>query len=382
MIPAFVKNRRGDTYINQLVYSVKGGLLSAPANQNPLNIDAASSATNPGLTAQAVMESSLEAVTEVYSAIGEFEAFATGLFTGTSGSAAITGTGTRFSTELANGDQIILDPFGATPVTVTVSSVTNATSMTLSAPLSANYTGVVAKLVTNADKVIKSGRLQIYDVVNRRRLMNAPIVLEHIFGTVGKPFYMAEALLLRAQQALQFDFQNKSPLGYIKARYAFEMRKFQQDAMRNPSVSNWLAKQMQRKRSLYPYWLTADPTSSNDPIQIPAGGSIDVFFTPDRNLEMVCYQIIENSSTTGTAGNTSDRYTFEIFDAATERPLQNQPIARPSGTGTAQFPFNLPTALLLEANTKLRVRFNNLVTDAVTNVNMTFHGVANTVDVH
>ncbi len=213
--------------------------------------------------------------------------------------------------------------------------------------------------------------VQITDTTWRRRLMNRPILANHVFGTRLRPFRMLKTLFLEAQAVLQLQFSNRSTVGISNFRISAGGTKFQASAMLTKRVTEHI--KITRHQSLYlqPYWLT-----SNEAVTIPAGGSVDAFFDNTRDIYNALFQIMAQAITTGAAGDTQEIFSFEIFDAATERPLQNQPVTMNTGTGTAEFPYDLPTPICMDPRTQLRVRFTNLITDQPTEVFFTFHGVA------
>ena len=212
--------------------------------------------------------------------------------------------------------------------------------------------------------------VQITDVAFRRRLSNRYVRVNDVFGSNQQPFFLPEALLLEAQQTLLFDFQNNSTAGATSFDFLCERRKFQATVFSRSEVTAYLAEQRKRKLFLNPFWLT-----SNSPITIPAGGSVDAFFTSSRDSYLVHQMIVGGFISSGVAGNTVEGFSAQIFDAKTERPLQNQAVVRSCCCGTPGFPYQLPCGLIQEPNTTIRVRFNNLITDAPTEVFFNFVGV-------
>ena len=89
-----------------------------------------------------------------WSVVSTWIQYQTGTVTFTNGSAAVTGSGTLFTTELVVGDILMLQ---ASPGTVrgTVASITNNTSLTLTASASANSSGAYGRqaVPTSSDDV-------------------------------------------------------------------------------------------------------------------------------------------------------------------------------------------------------------------------------------
>lgn len=213
--------------------------------------------------------------------------------------------------------------------------------------------------------------VSITETMYRRRLMNRAVPVKHVFGDNQNPFFLPESLFLENQGTLQFEFSNPSAAGTANFYEMLEARKFQQVAMMRQSIAEYIGDMRQRKPQLAPYWLTSDAE-----ISIPAGGKATAFFTASRDVTLVLFMSMSFGLTTGVAGDTTELYTVQAFDAESERALQNAPVARTCFGGTAQYPYFLPTALILRPNTKMRLEFTNLVTDQATEVFHTFQGVA------
>ena len=211
----------------------------------------------------------------------------------------------------------------------------------------------------------------ITDSAYRRRLMNRDILVNHVFGTNLTPLFVNESTVLESQQTMLFDFLNNSTVGPTDFQFGLEKRKFQATALSRQQVTDYLNQMRRRKLFLTPYWLTSDA-----PVNIPAAGTRDVFFTTTKDVYVVLFSNISSFISTGVAGDVIEGFTVEMFDAKTERPLFNQPIARSCCSGTAGFPFKLPTGWMVEPNTKIHLRFTNLITDAAIEIFWTFLGVA------
>lgn len=211
----------------------------------------------------------------------------------------------------------------------------------------------------------------ITDTAFRRRYMNRHILVSHIFGSNIQPAFLRETVGLEQQQTLLFEFLNNSTAGSLVFQMALEMRKFQPVSFSRKVVSDYIFDLRQRKTYLSPYWLT-----SEQGVSIPAGGQVNVFFTNQRDVDLVLLGNIASFITTGVAGNVVEGFACEFFDAGTERPLQNQPVVRSCCSGTSAFPFMYPTGQIVEPNTTIRVRMTNLVTDQATTVFFTMFGVA------
>jgi hypothetical protein len=211
----------------------------------------------------------------------------------------------------------------------------------------------------------------VTDTSWRRRLMNREILVNHFFGSNQQPCFFSETILLRGQQTLYLQFANPSIVDATDFRFAFEHRKFQATALSRPQVTQHLAREDRNKLFRTPYWLTSDAA-----ITIPASGTVTAFFTTTRDIITILYSATASFISAGVAGDIVEGFTVRLFDAATDRPLQNQPVARSCCSGSAGFPFVFPTGWMIEPNTKIRAEFTNLITDAATEVFWTFKGVA------
>lgn len=212
--------------------------------------------------------------------------------------------------------------------------------------------------------------LTITDRSYRRQLMNRAILANHIFGTPLNPFFVDTSLWFEGQQDFVLQFFNPSTVGDSTFRLQWEARKFQAGALTKDDVTERIKELRREKTFVNPFWLT-----SNDPIVLPASSRRPAFFTNSRDYFLILTKIMCQVITTGVAGDTQEFISFRLFDAKTDRPLQNQPVTLNTGTGTAAFPYVLPVPLYVEPVQSIRAEFTNLITDAPTEVFFTFHGV-------
>jgi len=275
---------------------------------------------------------------------------------------------------------ILVPPAGQNPLTTPAAA--GAAIPTFSAPvvfeggedgvteiyslMGAHQAGVAADVQARLEVEIK-------DSSYRRFYMNRPILANHVFGTNLNPFFLSESIFLESQQVLNLQFYNRSVAGQSVYRMAMEARKLQASALAQDNVTRRIAEMRRRKTFLTPAWLT-----SRAAIQIPAGGTVPAFFDVPRDYFFYIFEIMASTITTGVAGDTQEVISWEAFDAKTQRPLQDlrRPVTLNTGAGNAQFPFILPTPLLVEPRTTIQINFNNLVTDQPTEVFFTFAGVS------
>ena len=233
------------------------------------------------------------------------------------------------------------------------------------------YSLIGQHLSTDVADVQDRFTVEITETMYRRRLMNRAILARHVFGTTQYPFFLPESLFLENQGTLQFTYSNPSASGAANFYAILEARKFQQVAMMTKSISDYIGDMRQRKQQVCPYWLTSDQA-----VSIPAGGKATVFFTATEDIMLALFFAMAHAISAGVAGDTQEKFTVQFFDAESERPLQNQPVAWNCAAGSAQRPYVLPTALMMNSNTRMRAEFTNLITDAATEVFYTFHGAA------
>lgn len=300
MIATWVTDRNGSVYLNQAQRYVKGSIF-VPQNE-PIVTPAATlvaGTLNPGISPIQIIDSPQDALSELFSMIGEHAA--------------------------------------------------------------ADPADVQARLF-----------VEITDAGWRRRLMNRAIPVNHVFGNRLTPFRVLESILLEAQQTLQFQFSNFSQVAPSNYRIAIEGRKFQASAMLNEKVTAHIKSSRHRKLFLQPYWLGPEFN-----IVIPAGGEFNAFFRNSRDLYNTLFKIMAYAIVAGGGtGDLQEIFSYQLFDAVTNRPMMNQPVTLNCGAGTAGFPYELPNPICMDPNTQLGVRFFNLITDRTVEVFFTFAGVA------
>lgn len=218
----------------------------------------------------------------------------------------------------------------------------------------------------------------INDLAYRRALMNRDILVNQVFGSQLQPYFLNESIMLTQQQAINIQFFNNSIAGATNFDFAFEAGKYQASVLLNPDVTEEIADLRVRKTFLNPFWLTSDIA-----IALPAGGVGTAvrpfFFSVTRDIFFFAMHIMSQVIATG-GPLIQDNYEFRILDAKTNRPLiwDGQFVLESCGTGTANFPFVLPTALVTEPNTKIVVEIRNLNANPI-EIFFTFGGVADYV---
>lgn len=225
----------------------------------------------------------------------------------------------------------------------------------------------------SADHADVQARLTVLirDLAYRRELMNRPVLANHVFGNGQRPLRLQESLMLENQQTTVFELKNNSASGSSNFSFSLETRTFQGFGIAHPTVIKWRNEMRMRKAYLAPYWLTSDSA-----ISIPVGATRDVFFSNTSDKFLLLCDIMASVITTGSAGDeAAERFTFDLWDAKTNRKLMNQPVTMNTGTGTSQYPFRLDDPMLIEPKTQVTGRFQNLLSDQTIEVFFTFAGV-------
>lgn len=222
--------------------------------------------------------------------------------------------------------------------------------------------------------------VNIQEIANRRTYMSPrSIPVNHIFGSRLRPGLLEESIKLEPQANLQLQFFNNSVAGATGFRFAMETGKIQASVLANPQVTATIQELRRRGLFLTPFWLTSDRAIS----LATAGAAGDrgtFFFTGTRDIFLYLFAIISSVIATG-GPLVQDNFEFELFDAKTSRPLQNQPILESCGTGTAQFPYYFPWSLMVEPFMQIKMNIRNLNTFPI-EVFFTFRGVSSYVSVY
>lgn len=217
---------------------------------------------------------------------------------------------------------------------------------------------------------------QITDVAFRRRLMNKHIPAQHIFGGAGVngsggvpgyfPLFLRESILLEQQQTMLFDFNNNSIAGPTAFRFMLEQRKFQSTSLTRDLVTNYIKNQRFRKTLLQPYFIGQDGD-----VNLPVGQQGLLTFTNTRPSYFIWLGTAATFIVNGAGGgNLVEGFAVTMFDAKTQRPLQNQPVVRSCCTGSAGLPYQNPTGLILEPDTRMQWQVQNLVTGGGTSIDI------------
>lgn len=218
-----------------------------------------------------------------------------------------------------------------------------------------------------------------------RKLMNYPIPVNHIFGTPQNPFYLhewAEPLMLQPEQILMFQLINPSTAGSASYSIMAGGRKFQKKCMTNPKMTEEIKALLQRRKKVYPFFLTFDNfgiAGSNVPVVTLAAPSspANVLFNAKRDQTLILTTIMGNSvvASGGDTGDTQENFAVDLFDDKTEQQLNNQPITFNNLAGTAQFPFVLPSPIVLEPLTAIRAQITTLLNTTSQDIMLTFGGI-------
>lgn len=368
MLKTLLDGPNGSVYINTLKRSVLGGIVT-PSQENLLiHVPAAGSATNPGVSLPIVVEGPQDARSEISQMVG-FQAIRVkgiGTISGDNATPQWTGVGTKFLNQLRQGSTV-----HTLTGNYTVLAVQSDTLFTTTVNSGADANVIFAVSVAANTEVSAKMRVKITDTAFRRDYMNRPVPVRHVFGNSRKPFFLQEKVLLEKNQTLLYQFFNHATSAPGSFALQNQAKKWQHEAFERPGVKELIRAQLARKTWCNPYWLTLDSDT-----QLAASGSATQFMTCTRDIMLVLFCAMGHGFTTGVAGDTQEVFTFNLFDAKTGRQLNNQPMTLNTGLGDAQNPYWFPHPLILEPYTQLKLEFTNLITDAATDVFVTFSGVA------
>lgn len=368
MLQTLLDYPNGEVRLNTLKRSVLSGIV-VPSQENLLiNIPAASSAINPGISVPIAIEGPQDARSLISQMVG-FQGLRVkgiGTISGNGINQTWTGVGTKFTKQFQIGSSLHVNSGNYT--IATIPSDTSLTTTVVSGA-DANVNFAVSVAVTN--EIRDNLRVVITDTAFRRDYMNRPVPVLHVFGSSRKPFFLQETVLLEKNQTLLYKFINPITTGPASFVLQNQARKFQAESFQRKGVKEFIRGQLARKTWCNPYWLTLD----ND-LSLAANSSSTQFMTCTRDITLILFAAMGHAFSSGAAGNLVEKFTFTLFDAKTGRQLNNQPVTLNTGLGTAENPYFFPHPIVLEPYTQLKLDFQNLITDAATQVFVTFAGVA------
>ena len=369
MLETILFDDKGSAWLNSLRRFCLSGVLVPEQNNLVVNVPAMSG-SNPGRSSTIPIQGPEDAKSECYSLVGIQGAVnvGQGLVT-TVGGVAVTGSGTKFLSQLQVGS-VVQVPGVLAPVAV--ASVTSDTAFTTTVPLPV----VTGAMFTFQVPIINDVRdrmfVTIHDQAWRRMLMNRDVPVRHVFGDAQKPLFMKESLLLEVDQTLLFQLTNYSTLGPGSVAPLIEARKWQVESLKRRNVAVFIDGLRQRKTYVNPYWLTLD----DGIVTIPAGGAVTKFFTTTGDITCLLFNLYGHAISSGQAGDVQEMVSLEFFDAVNGRALQAQPVTLNTACGDASNAFHLPTPLTCEPASQIMVKMRNLITDQPTDIMLTWHGVA------
>lgn len=231
---------------------------------------------------------------------------------------------------------------------------------------------------TDAQDVQDRLEVTIRDLGWRRKLHNdQPPLVNHVFGDVQNNFYLLSPLFFQPQQIITFQTTNNSAAGNSNFSPAMRYAKIEDSKQTHEMMIRWIKENKKENVHLYPFWLTND----NGFVTIPASGRRTLYLRNTHEQDLVLFWAMATAITAGAAGNTTDIFQSRIFDPASKMPLQETPVLRTEQFGTAQFPYPLPSPIIMRSNEVIEIVVDNLVTDASADVNICLQGVSNYYDV-
>jgi len=387
MLDSLVTDASGNVFINSLRRSVSGVVLVPAENNTPIKVPIATAAGN-GMSRPTPLEGPQDAYSEVFCLHGAhgMRRMGTGVITAVAGLVAVVGTNTLFLGEILPGDTLICLDDAGNLQTKTVAAANPTTNVNL------NVTVLFAAAVTNQQfvvftpivaDVVNRMRVEIRDVAWQRMLMNRPISVAHVFGNALQPELLKDAPLFEKNQMWIMQFYNPSLVAAGSFAPVATARKWQIEALQKPEVAKELAAQHQRKIYVQPYWLTNDV----DLIIPDVGAQVNTgitFFSNTGDITLFLFNLYAHVIATGANPinvNETEPFTIELSETRTGRSFQNQPFTLNTGCGNAQFPFPLPSPIILGPRSQLKARvvtnYTNFPGVAVnTEIAITFGGLA------
>jgi len=378
-LPTFVektdpKTGAKQTYLNSLRRSVKGCIVVPSQNNGVIMVPKATSSTNPGRSVPTPVEGPQDSESEFHFLTGAQGLSNYGMGTISTVGTAITGVGTKFLTQLTIGSTIV-----EANATLTINGITDDTHATCAVNGGADVTNVnYVCLTPTVTDVSNRMTCQIRDMAYQRYLMNGPVPVLHLIGDNQKPGQFCESLFMRRNQNLSFEFFNWNTSSPGSMGISIEARKWQREALDNVAVAARIQELLKRKTLVSPYWMTLDvPLPPAQPkVTLAAGGQGDAFMTNTGDQTLFLFTRFGHATSTGAAGDTTEKFAAEFYDGMTGRAYQNTPVTMNTGFGTAQNPYWLEYPIVLHPRNNLRIKLTNLITDQTTDAFMTFGGVA------
>lgn len=371
MLDSILYAPNGNAYLNSLRRFVLSSLL-VPTQENLVINAPAANASGCGQSLPIPIQGPEDAKTECFSLTGVQGAVNVGIGTITTDgiTATITGSGTKFTTQLTVGT--VIQAFSGALLTYTIASVTSDTVATATAvPVAltgANFSFYVPVINDVRDRLFCT----IEDMAYRRMLMNRDVPVRHVFGSTLYPLLLRETLLLEVDQTILLRLFNYSTQGPASLAPQMEARKWQIEALKRSGVAAYIDGLRQRKTLVNPYWLTLD----DGIVTVPANGTVQKFFTVTGDITICMFNLYGHAISSGRSGNTQEKVLLEFFDSTNNRALQVQPVTLNTACGDAETPFVLPSPIISEPARQIGVKIRNLITDASTDVMLTMHGVA------
>ncbi len=356
-------------YLNSLKRFALSSILVPPQELLVAQIPQASSATNPGRSLPIPIQGPNDGTTEVYSLTGKQAVVNQGVgqITTDGITTTVTGSGTKFLTQLQAGSVISTTAGNGTVATISSDTVLT-TSGAMAANASVNFFFSIPAATNGAGFNIS---VIAEDVAWRRMLMNRDVPAPHVFGSNTKPLFMKESILLETNQALSMQFLNYSTSGADSFAPIMEGRKWQYEAMKSKSVHDYIDGLRARKMYIQPYWLTLDNRVSS----INGSASKTELLTCTGDITLVLFNVYAQAFTQLGAADASDNVLVSLQDAKTDRAIQTQPVPLSIFGGTSQNPMRLSSPWIVEPQTFIKAKFQNNNGSSV-NIYMTFHGVA------
>lgn len=184
--------------------------------------------------------------------------------------------------------------------------------------------------------------IRFYDPSRSRYWSNNEVHIDTIVGNGGQPGLLPETVFIQATKSLQFEVRDISGLPNT-IEFAFGAAKLYHKAADPVEVAKFLS---QKQVSTFPFWQTPD----NGVFTIAANGTSQQFSTISSDFDVEIFAINSISD---------ENFRFDIKYRG-DVLANNAQCHDLVGTGTAGFPYVLPSSFIVKRNEVLELNFTNL----------------------
>lgn len=185
-----------------------------------------------------------------------------------------------------------------------------------------------------------------------RDFMNNPIHVRTIAGTAQTPGFLNEPYMFLSQHNLQATFV-KLAGGQVNVRFFLcgaEYFPWSPEFMRRQTsaqkMQNVIRQWIERRKYVTPFWITPDEQE----VTVDANATADFYMKIGNDGHFEGFKAASVSSGT---------YLWELQEPKTQQTIMNGQVSGATGTGTANFPALWPTAYLIPAGYRMRLRITD-----------------------